>query len=71
MQKEQRKKLKTSLLSAFITVQEKKNTNPFSEGWYDSVFCSSTGCLQTAEAQPAHMEIKSPTTLSFSSHTFC
>ncbi len=55
-QKEQRKK--TEDLSAFCFYYSPKNTNPFSESCYDSVFCSSNGCLQTAEAQPVHMEIK-------------
>lgn len=64
---------KTEDLSAlfFYFCPQKKSQIRFSESWCDSVFCSSSGCLLTAETESVHMGIKRPTTLSFSSHTFC
>ena len=69
-QKEQHNKPKTLLLSALILVQNKKYKSIF-RGSRDSGFRSSSGCSQAAEAESVHVGIRRPTTLSFSSHTFC
>lgn len=53
--------MKTSLLSAFYFSPKKKKkstyTNPFSESLCDSVVCSSTDFLQSADAESVHMGI--------------